>query len=106
LAWRASCSERLLDRIPSLWFLRSLRTQTVNRPIRWADGFAALADILVEVEALTAFAQNYVYPGMAAAITRDLEDVLDRLRVANDLEFFCSTISSKNESFVEFIRAA
>ena len=76
-------AELVLDRIPALRPMRALRTRLINRLNGWTGDVEELADILVEAETLSAFAEHdQPYAGMAAAFIRDFEDELNRWRAS------------------------
>lgn len=82
-------AELVLDRIPALRPMRTLRTRLINRLNRWAGDAGELTDILNECETLSSFAEHdQPYAGMAAAFIRDFEDELDRWRVSQGLPPF------------------
>lgn len=82
-------AELVLDRIPALRPMRALRTRIINRLDSWAGDPAELADILLDAETLSAFAEHdQPYAGMAAAFVRDFEDELDRWRLNRGLAPF------------------
>ena len=82
-------AELVLDRIPALRPMRALRTRLINRLNGWTGDVEELADILVEAETLSAFAEHdQPYAGMAAAFIRDFEDELNRWRASQGLPPF------------------
>lgn len=82
-------AELVLDRIPPLRPMRALRTRLINRLNAWIGDAGELADILLECETLSSFAEHdQPYAGMAAAFIRDFEDELDRWRVSQALPPF------------------
>jgi len=82
-------AELVLDRIPALRPMRVLRTRLINRLNGWTGDADELADILLECETLSSFAEHdQPYAGMAAAFIRDFEDELDRWRVSQGLPPF------------------
>lgn len=71
--------------------MRALRTRIINRLNSWGGGAAELADILLEAETLSTFAEHdQPYAGMAAAFVRDFEDELDRWRINQGLAPFAA----------------
>lgn len=79
-------AELVLDRIPALRPMRVIRTRLINRLNRWNGDAGELADILLECETLSSFAEHdQPYAGMAAAFIRDFQDELSRWRVSQGL---------------------
>lgn len=82
-------AELVLDRIPVLRQMRTLRTHIINRLNHWNGSQAELADIMNEVEVLVAHSHpDQPYAGMAAAYVKDFREELDRWRIARGLPPF------------------
>ncbi|MBN3786187.1 hypothetical protein [Burkholderia sp. Ac-20353] len=82
-------AELVLDRIPTLRPMRTLRTHIINRLNQWDGSQVDLDDIMKEVEVLTAHAHpEQPYAGMAAAYIRDFEEELNRWRAERGFPTF------------------
>jgi 5-methylcytosine-specific restriction endonuclease McrA len=79
----------VLDRIPALRPMRTIRTRLINRLNRWTGSASELADIIDEAKALASFTEpDQPFAGMAMAYVKDFEDELDRWRTAQGLPPF------------------
>jgi uncharacterized protein (TIGR02646 family) len=82
-------AELVLDRIPALRPMRAIRIRIIERLNRWAGDADQLAEILLDCQALSSFAEHdQPYAGMAAAFIRNFEDELDHWRMSKGLPPF------------------
>jgi uncharacterized protein (TIGR02646 family) len=82
-------AELVLDRIPVLLPMKTLKAHILNRLNRWGGAASELQDILEEVKVLASHAEpDQPYAGMAAAYIAEFAEELDKWRVARGLAHF------------------